>query len=203
MMAKNFKKAFEIGEKNITHLLIKDKKPTSLDESIGKFENLEKLEIFSDNLKDLSEEILNCRHLKLLSISSKSFTEIPNYIWQLKSLEILKFKNCQIEKIAIPCEGPRNLKNLYLNNNKITQIDSTIDKLENCELMALSGNNLEQLPDSFGNLSLNWLDLDRNQFQKLPSCLEQISTLTHLSLDSNPFSEEEKQRIKKQFNLWF
>jgi Leucine-rich repeat (LRR) protein len=68
--------------------------------------------------------------------------------------------------------------------------------------MNLSGNQLSSLPFGFGQLkNLRRLNLDLNQFYKFPNLITSLPSLHHLSIDDNPFSDEEKARIQRVFHL--
>ena len=46
-------------------------------------------------------------------------------------------------------------------------------------------------------------DIVYNLFETLPTCLERMKQINHLSLDENPFSEDEKDRIQAVLGIWF
>jgi len=75
--------------------------------------------------------------------------------------------------------------------------------LQALEELQLQGNDLKALPFSFKELKLlKRLNLDQNRFEKFPDQIRSMPKLGHLSIDGNDFSEEEKERIQREFHIW-
>jgi Leucine-rich repeat (LRR) protein len=51
-------------------------------------------------------------------------------------------------------------------------------------------------------IRLKRLNLDQNQFSLFPDIIGKMSSLSHLSIDGNAFSEDEKARIQRQYHIW-
>jgi len=66
----------------------------------------------------------------------------------------------------------------------------------------LSGNELKSLPFSIVELKkLKRINLDQNNISVFPDHVKRNTSLSHLSIDQNQFSEEEKERIQREFNI--
>ena len=140
--------------------------------------------------------------LKLLSLNSSTLKEFPAEALKCPSLINLKVLAGQFSFLALPLEVVSDLKFLTLKNTTLHQLPLEIAQLGHIEEMNLSENQLTELPASFSDLKkLKRLNIDRNQFKTLPSIIKKCEGLRYLSCDGNLFSEEEKERIQREFNL--
>ncbi|HAZ13519.1 MAG: hypothetical protein A2X86_13390 [Bdellovibrionales bacterium GWA2_49_15] len=125
------------------------------------------------------------------------------------ALEYVVLKNIRFQEITLEDfiqTLPRQLKHLGLINCGpfCCEIKGPNDFLIELEQLDLSKNQLHELPPWIATLArLKRLTLDGNQLKTLPLYLKQLPKLNHLSLDDNPFSEETKGQIQRDFNLWF
>lgn len=88
----------------------------------------------------------------------------------------------------------KNLVELNLAENAITKIEN-LDNLISLQRLNLSGNQIERISPSIGNLTkLSMLRIARNKLGIIRdlSVLGQLSNLTHLRIDENPFSNLEQ-----------
>lgn len=141
-------------------------------------------------------------NLKLLSINSSTLKKFPAEVLKCPSLINLKVLAGQFHFLALPLEVISDLKFFTLKNTSLTELPLEISQLGSIEEMNLSENKLSNLPLSLCELKkLKRLNIDRNQFKTLPSIIKECGGLRYLSCDGNLFSDEEKERIQREFNL--
>ncbi len=142
--------------------------------------------------------------LKILSLKWPSFNGDIASVFTLPSLENLKIIETPIKRLTLPL-GQINcpLKSLTIKSCGLPELPEEFSMLTSIEELNLSGNELKTLPHSFPSLRrLRRLNLDSNSFQTFPDLVKEMKTLSHLSIDGNLFSEDEKARIQREFNLW-
>lgn len=175
-------------------------------------------ESFPENLLDfpnLGELYLegNCKQftsaptwatLKILSIKWPLFTGDLSVIFSLPSLENLKIIETPIKFFRLPLgHSAAPLKSLTIKDCHLEKLPEEISMLQEVTELNLSGNKLSRLPSSFTALqNLKRLNLDKNCFSKFPDAIKGMPSLSHLSIDGNEFSEEEKERIQREFHIW-
>lgn len=137
------------------------------------------------------------------SIQASSLEEIPTWIIEKTELEVFKIKNSPIRSISNFQKGSK-IRILELSNLELDEIPESISYLKCLDTLNLAGNRLSDLPDSLvENQGITRINLDKNQFQILPLMIEKLKKLNHISLEGNPLSEQEKNRIYQVFGIWF
>lgn len=142
--------------------------------------------------------------LRVLSIKWPSFKGDISGVFALPSLENVKIIETPLARLTFPL-GQINapLKSLTLKSCGLRNLPEEFSMLTNIEELNLSGNDLSELPLSFPALKkLRRLNLDSNNFEKFPDLIKGMRNLSHLSIDGNKFSDEEKARIQREFNIW-
>lgn len=157
-------------------------------ENIRKFRNLKYLDISSNNFTEISETILQLKHLSVL-IARNNFLEdfsLPKKICMLQNLEVLNLSGNLFKSFPVEVTDIQGLKSLYLGGNQIEEVTHEIRKLERLEVLYLGGNNLRDIPAEMGRLlSLKSLILCENQLQSLPSTISCLRNLRSLALHKN------------------
>ena len=78
------------------------------------------------------------------------------------------------------------LVSLNLSNNSLTMIPDVGKLSPRLKDLDLSSNQLSDLPDNISSQAMCKLNLGRNQFSKVPSCICSMKTLCSLTLSHNP-----------------
>ncbi|KDO41149.1 hypothetical protein CISIN_1g041975mg [Citrus sinensis] len=179
--------------------------PNSNIEQLWNDVQLEELPSSIGNLSRLvTLDLRKCLRLKKVSSS----------LCNLKSLESLYLSGClKLEKLPEEIGNLGSLKNMVANEIAISQVPSSISCLNRVELLSFAGCkgrppqmglklpilfqsqilenlslincNIIELPESLGQLpSLKYLNLEENNFEKIPSNIKQVSKLSLLILDN-------------------
>ena len=143
-----------------------------------------------NQLSQLPAEIVQLTHLTALYLSNNQLSQLPAEIVQLTHLTTLDLSNNQLSQLPTEFGQLSNLTTLYLSKNQLTQPPSEIGQLSNLIYLNLSNNQLTQLPTEFGQLSnLTTLYLQDNQLTQLPTEIGALSNLTTLDLHYNQLTQ--------------
>lgn len=167
------------------------------------FPNLEELYL-EGNCKQFPFQGIVWEKLRVLSIKWPLFAGDLSVLFRLPKLENLKIIETPIKTFLLPLgHAPAPIKSLTIKDCGLKALPEEISMLENLKELNLSGNQISSLPRGFLELTeLNRLNLDSNQFSTFPDMIKTMTNLKHLSIDSNAFSEEEKERIQREFHIW-
>uniref|UniRef100_U5EL25 Putative cytoskeletal regulator flightless-i n=1 Tax=Corethrella appendiculata TaxID=1370023 RepID=U5EL25_9DIPT len=181
--------------------------------TICKFNNLQTLDMSSNNLTILPDEIIKCPlstlnlknnklnnnslpkslisisggSLKEINLSGNNFEYFPEQLIELKSLKYLYLGGNQITNISKDIGKLQSLQLLSLGSNKIVDVPEAVGFLNGLHALVLSDNMIESLPSSIAKLkNLKSLLLHKNQLKTLPREIITLRNLTELSLRENP-----------------
>ena len=180
-----------IGAKRIT--LREDL--TTLPTAVFRFaDSLEILDLSENKLTNLPDDFGKLEQLKILFLSNNRFQEIPSVLKTCKSLEMIAFKSNQIE--YFPEDAlPLNTKWLMLTNNQIESLPQSFGNLTKLRKLALAGNRLTSLPISIEfckNLEL--ARFSANRLTDIPDSLLSLPKLAWLSFSGNDCVEKNEHR---------
>ena len=167
--------------------------------------DITELEIIGGRFKYFPEDIRVLKFLKKLSIISCEIEEIPKELFELKELRYLNLKNNHIAKLP-KLNRTHLLEHLNLGRNYIStnEINHFLIALTHLNTLDLGHNEIKQFPTSILNMHLlNRLNLEGNRLKDIPSEIKDLKNLRHLSLGQNPFSDEIKEKLTRDFNFDF
>jgi len=137
-------------------------------------------------LKNLSIFISVLNQLENLELRSNQIGRFPNSILSLDSLNYLDLSHNNINKLPDRIHALKSLEYLNLRYNGLTEVPNSIGSLTKLKILDLKHNKLTTLPTSIGNLPcLEVLNLHGNQLIIVPSALENLSSLKKLNLGLN------------------
>jgi Leucine-rich repeat (LRR) protein len=173
-----------------------------LPNEIFDFPNLEEIYL-EGSCKNFPDRITGWKKVKTISIKWNHFSGDLSEILSLENLENLKIIETPIKMFLLPLgliKAP--LKSLTIKSCGLEKLPEEISMCSRLQELSLPGNKISSLPYSFTDLKeLRRLNLDANQFKLFPDQIKKMSRLHHLSIDGNQFSEEEKERIQREFHL--
>ena len=140
--------------------IVNSEEYTSLNEALKDPDNVYKLNLRKQKLKEFPMGILKLKNLRELNLNKNKIKIIPEEIYKLKNLRYLNLARNKITSIPVEFFKLVNLKVLIINENDIEVIPPQIDRLQNLEILDLWGNNLSVFPDELANMkNLKLLDL--------------------------------------------
>ncbi|XP_067849121.1 leucine-rich repeat-containing protein 58 [Heptranchias perlo] len=175
-------------KKNETQqLLLTHNRFTVFPGSIAYLRNLLFLDISSNGLAFICDEILELTKLKTLIAKNNRMDEfsLPKDLGKM-SLEVVNFSGNHFEEVPSQLLELQRLKSLSLGGNRLKTIPPEIENLTSLELLYLGGNAIISIPPELANLPyLSYLGLCDNRIQGLPPQLAQLNSLRSLSLHNN------------------
>lgn len=142
------------------------------------------------SLTTIPEEIGQLTALEKLEIRSNEIKQLPDALFTLTKVIELDVSNNGLEALSPKIRQLVNLRKLRVGMNKLMIVPESIGSLAALEDLDLSSNDIEELPASVGDLlNLRRLDLGENVLSNLPASLEKIPRLATLSLKRNRFRE--------------
>ncbi|MFI5150678.1 MAG: leucine-rich repeat domain-containing protein [Bacteroidia bacterium] len=119
-----------------------------------------KLVLRKQKLKEVPKEIARFKNLQYLDLSKNSIKELPEFLGDLNSLQFFAASKNNIEGFPPELGKLKNLKSLNLNQNDIMLLPPQIGNLGNLEYLDLWSNNLDHFPEELKNLKkLKMMDL--------------------------------------------
>jgi len=200
-MFKNLKSALEERESvTALKLSVKDK---NLPEELFHFPHLRELYLEAPALTELPSDMNAWRELTLLQLRAPGFKGSLAPLFHLPKLTNLKTAETPLHPLRLAIGGTKApLRFLTLKDAGLQSLPEEFGELSTIEELHLPGNLLKSLPASFADLKkLKWINLDGNELEVFPEVLAKLPLLKHLSIDGNSFSEVEKERIQRKFNL--
>jgi len=152
-------------------------------------DSLEILDLSSNTLSSLPDELAQLTKLKIIFASQNKFDHLPEVLGKLPNLEMIGFKSNQIKQVA-ENSLPAKLRWLILTDNQIETLPDSLGERPQLQKLALAGNQLSELPQTLSQA--NNLELVRISANKLTECPEQLLNLPKLAwlaFAGNPFSK--------------
>ncbi|XP_062906700.1 leucine-rich repeat-containing protein 58 [Mobula hypostoma] len=175
-------------KKNETRqLLLSHNRFTVFPENIAYLRNLLFLDISSNGLTYICDQILELTKLRALIAKNNRMDEysLPKDFGKM-SLEVVNFSGNRFEEVPSQLLELQRLKSLSLGGNRLKTIPPEIENLTSLELLYLGGNGILSIPPELANLQcLSYLGLCDNRIQGLPPQLAQLNSLRSLSLHNN------------------
>ncbi len=133
---------------------------TDLAQALKEPDNVIRLSLRKQKLKEMPLEILKFRNLQYLDLSKNNIKELPAEIGELKNLQYFSIMKSDLEIFPPELGKLTNLKWLVMNQNEMILIPPQIGNLINLEYLDLWSNNLDHFPEELKNLKkLKTLDL--------------------------------------------
>jgi len=184
--------------KHLKSLCLRQNAITELDpEEFGPLTQLELLDVYDNQIKELGMTLKDMVNLKSLDLSFNLLRSIPEVIKCLTNLEIVYFVQNKFTKIDGLDNVGHSLRSLELGGNRIRTIEN-LDALVNLEELWLGKNKITKL-ENLGTLKkLKILSMQSNRVTKLEH-LEGLESLEQLYLSHNGVLRIEG--LEKNFKL--
>ncbi|DBA69786.1 TPA: hypothetical protein ACH3X2_012508 [Trebouxia sp. C0005] len=138
------------------------------------------LELSSNKLTDLPDELAELQHLRVLRVKYNNLTKLPEVLVRMNKLEILELSGNQITVVD------DKVLELDLSNNTISEIGEGLARMASLQVLRLENNRIDALPDNIGSCkALVKLDLSTNNLLSLPDSMGQFRKLQRLNVANN------------------
>ena len=156
-------------------------------------DTLEILDLTSNALSALPDDLPRLHKLRILFCSNNCFTELPAMLGRMPALTMVGFKANQIASVPASALPPA-LRWLVLTDNRIEHLPDELGRRPAMQKLMLAGNRLSRLPDTMADLhQLELLRLSANAFAALPDWLLTLPRLAWLACAGNPWGADRAQ----------
>ena len=212
--AKRVADAVQDGKLNISYMDLPSLDVEKVLEIKEKIPNLVELDMRSNDLAELPDELAELKYLRNVKLTYNRFEVIPAVLTKLKRLTSLNMGGCLVREVdATVADLSKNLTDLdvsgnrvqvvspaianctrltYLNleNNSIASLPEEMGTIKNLEVLDLSNNNLVSLPDTFGGLTgLKRIEVNNNKIEELPPSMGHLTNLKEFDVRYNELRE--------------
>lgn len=171
---------------NLQKLNIFDNQITTIPDSISNLAKLKQLNIYDNKITIIPDSLAKLTNLKEFYLNNNQVKVIPDSLAKLTNLTDLMLQENQIKVIPDSLSDLTNLQKFNLYKNKITEIPDSLAKLTKLEQLYISNNQITEIPDSLSKLiNLKILDLRSNQIRVMPDSLSELKSLEKLYLSKN------------------
>jgi len=151
-------------------------------------DSLEILDLSSNALSELPEELVQLTKLKIIFASQNKFEHLPEVLGKLANLEMVGFKSNQITQVA-ESSLPAQLRWLILTDNQIESLPNSLGERPRLQKLALAGNRLTKLPQTLAQAhNLELVRISANNLSECPEQLLNLPDLAWFAFAGNPFS---------------
>eukprot|EP00899_Mesostigma_viride_P013144 jgi/Mesvir1/21830/Mv04215-RA.1 len=180
--------AKKTGKLNLSYSELKEL-PQGLSSKIKITTNLVELDLRSNTLVALPDDIVELRMLRVVKLNYNKFTTVPHILINLPRLQVLEMSGNLLTEVPEHIVEMQALKELDLSGNQLSTLNPAITRLDHLTTLNLENNLLVQLPEDIGSMkSLARLDCNTNRLSVLPSSLGKCATLIKVDLRANSLS---------------
>ncbi|XP_054837106.1 leucine-rich repeat-containing protein 40 isoform X2 [Eublepharis macularius] len=148
--------------------------------------DLTKLNLSSNKLTRLSEDVRFLPALTVLDVHDNQLTCLPSAIGSLENLQKLNVSHNKLKDIPEELIQLKYLRSLFLEHNELSHLPDEFGQLISLEELDISSNHIANIPVSFASLtSLVRLNLACNQLSSLPSEISAMKSLRQLDCTKN------------------
>ena len=182
-------------------LILKDPKLNTIPYELIEKTGITELELYCDQITEVTEEILRLQSLERLIIKSDNLLYLSPFVFKLPKLKTLIVKNASLQELLeITPTAP--LEKLFLNHCQLEILPDFVSQIKTIKELSLIGNFIQEIPESFKNLKeLKRLTLDQNNIKEMPLCLFSMTELGHLSIDKNPLTQDIVNQFHQHFKI--
>lgn len=158
---------------------------------IGKFKNLQALQLSSNGLTQFPDDFSKLNSLLFFASINNDFTRFPKDMYMLHNLCYLELFGCKIDSIPNEISALEKLKILHVGNISDTlRITNKLKLCDNLQELAFESVVLDSCPKQLFRIpSLKFLSLSNTQIHAMPQNLDKLGNLEVLILDFNNISE--------------
>jgi tetratricopeptide (TPR) repeat protein len=169
---------------------------TSLEEALKNPDAVIKLDLQNNGMKALPPEIGRFRNLQYLNVSRNQLSELPREIGNLSRLQVLNASGNQIDVVPMEIRKLQNMKQLNLATNLLKKLPPEIGNLTKLEFLDASENRLSQVPAAIGlATNLRTVYLRTNSLTFLPPEIGKLKRLRDLDIDDNFFNDDDLNAV--------
>ncbi|GIL93808.1 hypothetical protein Vretimale_187 [Volvox reticuliferus] len=168
--------------------------------------HITELELSSNDITDLPDELEEFRYLRVLRLKYNQLKRIPGVVYRLQQLMVFDVSGNKVAKVDEAVGHLTLLKELDVSGNEITMLPDSLASLPKLEVLQVENNRLEVLPDNLGELAVVIkMDLSTNNLRYLPNSMGQLKKVQRIDVGNNLLTKVPPSmghlKTLKEFNL--
>lgn len=173
-------------------------------EAVYSLKHLKELDLSLVKVKSLSESLVNLVNLEKLNLYNTEIKELPQCIGNLKELKSINLAQTPIEILPDSICKLKNLEKLTLWGTHIRCLPKNIGKLSKLKSLDLSECRLRSLPESIVNLNIDFNDSERFDCIKTTKLsIDDKAILSKVKIGKNALKEHFESEKYKNHSLDF
>ncbi|XP_078583378.1 uncharacterized protein LOC144866057 [Branchiostoma floridae x Branchiostoma japonicum] len=149
-----------------------------------------KLDLSSQGLTSIPEEVFDITDLKVLDVSNNELTSIPEAIGRLQKLSSLHAEGNMLTSLPEAIGSLQELTHLFINDNKLSTFRPGVEKLQKLAHLFINDNQLREVPPGVCSLpNLEVLCIRNNKVSTFPPGVEKLQKLRELYVHDNQLTE--------------
>jgi len=158
-----------------------------LNDIIDELKYFTEIDLSGNMLKKLPYNFRELNQLERLILATNYIKEFPEEITYLINLETLDIRDNLFNNLNSNIINLRKLKNFYLKGNPLKKIPKVLFQIKSIEVLGLVNTKISVIPKEISNLNnLKSLWIGKNRIKKLPKELINLkSQLSHLNPSNN------------------
>ncbi|XP_062557364.1 leucine-rich repeat-containing protein 40 isoform X1 [Armigeres subalbatus] len=178
------------NQKTLTNLDLSSNSLTCISENVKNLADLTVLNLQDNALISLPDGIGCLTKLTKINISRNKLTELPDSFFELKELKVLNLAHNDFTEIHSNVSDLIMLEVLDISFNSLNSLPGGIGFLVRLQQLMLNNNRLLELPNDIVNLrNLHKMDLAKNDLKQLPPVMGELRKLECLYVQHNDVVE--------------
>jgi hypothetical protein len=151
-------------------------------------DDIEILDMSHNHFTELPDILADLKNVRIAFFSGNKFTEFPTAFAACKRLEMVGLKSCGIETMGDHVLPP-TLRGLILTDNNLEELPDSIGQLSALQKLMLTGNRLSSLPRTMENLkNLELIRIADNALEHAPAWLSALPNLAWYADSENGYN---------------
>ncbi|KAK3273495.1 hypothetical protein CYMTET_18285 [Cymbomonas tetramitiformis] len=177
------------GKLNLSYAELTEISPALIHQIKNSAPNITELDLRSNQLTSLPEELTELRTLRSVKLNYNKFTTFPPVLTNLPRLTSLEMSGNQLQALDDVFGKLSVIKEIDFSGNQLAQLNPCISKLNTLNSINLENNLLTSLPEEIGHMrNLSRLDMSTNRLYHLPNSLGKLAPLSRIDVSANNLS---------------
>lgn len=186
VLAERLADARKSNKLNLSYLNVSEITPALVAKIQQTCATLQELDLRSNGLANLPDEIAELKTLKVLKLNFNKFETIPPVLAKLPRVQILEMSGNLLSEIDDVVATLRNLREVDFSGNRLKAINAKLFGVETLTAINFENNEISQIPHEVVQAkNLQRIDMSTNRLDKLPVELGKLSKLVRIDVTSN------------------
>ena len=185
----------QAGVPNLHELDLRSNALTTLPDELAELRTLKSVKLNYNKLETIPEVLTKLPRLTNLELGGNALTAVDETVSRLPAIKELDLSGNQISTVHASIAGQETLTYLNFENNMLVSLPPELGTMIYLQRLDLSNNQLTELPATFGGLKgLTKMEVNNNKLGSLPASMGHLKQLKELDCRYNLFVEPGKSK---------